>query len=176
MPNLCEKDLGSITSRSPYKVLKGTNSKYSIVFDFVIVNKRHAHATLVVSQLLSRLLVNYTVWWVKTSRIHIDCNRQLTIFFYNLFLYRSMRATIFNICAILSLFSVAIYADPPTGGGPVPCTKQPFTGGPGPACDPRARLPPCIKQPFNGGPGPACDPHKGPGGNWWRKAWFMIEG
>ena len=53
-----------------------------------------------------------------------------------------MRATIFNICTVLSLFSVAIHAAPTST---LPCIKQPIHGGPGPVCDPQ-RDPPILPR------------------------------
>ena len=69
---------------------------------------------------------------------HLGTHRQLTIFF--TVIYRSMRATIIDIFAILSLFSVAIHAAPPSARyAQLPeCPLHPVIGmGLGPACSPR---------------------------------------
>ena len=82
------------------------------------------------------------------------CKQTADHLFYNFF-YRSMRVTIFNICAILSLFSVAINATPI-----IECPIHPIIGGgPGPVCSPR--------------PTPTPLPYTT---NWCWEAWFMIEG
>ena len=84
------------------------------------------------SKLLSRSLVNYYLVSLKHPVLHLRTHRQLTIYFCLFFFHRStMRATIFNVCAIVSLFSVAIHAAP----GP---PSVPYA--------PRS-LPDCIKDP-----------------------------
>lgn len=88
------------------------------------------------SKLLSRSLVNY---YSVSSRFHIASRNPQTTdhFLYVLFFNRSMRATIFNVCAILSLFSVAIHAAPPFAPRTIPeCPIQPIIGI-GPVCSPR---------------------------------------
>ena len=79
-----------------------------------------------------------TIQWVPASISHLP--QTTDHFLYVLFFNRSMRATIFNVCAILSLFSVAIHAAPPS----VPyvprtlpeCPITPIIGI-GPVCSPR---------------------------------------
>ena len=87
-----------------------------------------------------------------------------------------MRATIFNIFAILSLFSVGIHASPPAdryAPRSLPeCPIIPIHGGIGPACSPRPTvtatytprsIPECPIIPIKGGGhGPVCSPRPTP--------------
>ena len=87
------------------------------------------------SKLLSRFLVNYYSVSLKHFHIHITFWNQQTFYFFH---RSTMRATIFNVCAILSLFTVAIHAAPgPPSVRSIPeCPIKPIIGI-GPVCSPR---------------------------------------